>query len=105
MGTTATQWGGSALAILFTTVVLPEPEPPAIPIIVMILGSFIFGFYFMISLLRLPMYTPGLLRPTHIGCKYTKFSKYNQCFAEKNVLLKLFALGCIYDNCFCIKDN
>jgi hypothetical protein len=31
---TAAQWGGSAFAIFLTTVVLPEPVPPAIPMMV-----------------------------------------------------------------------
>jgi hypothetical protein len=33
---TAAQWGGNAFAIFFTTVVFPEPVPPAIPMIVMV---------------------------------------------------------------------
>jgi hypothetical protein len=43
---TAAQWGGSALAIRFTTVVLPEPEPPAIPMIIISFFTFLpFSFF------------------------------------------------------------
>ena len=34
---TAAQCGGSTLAMRFTTVVLPEPEPPAIPMMIIVI--------------------------------------------------------------------